>query len=125
MKVEKQEIERQIRLSAELIMRERLSWKAFTSWACEEFSCGMYKSNKLWGKAWEYIQKQTKDGIQYSKNAAFVELEELKDQALIAGDRRTYLDALKYQGKINKLEEPETQINIQADSIKLKWGNEE
>lgn len=124
MKTDKAELEKQIRICAEAIMQERWSWKQFTQWCMNEFDCGMYKANKMWSKAWNHIHKTTEKGITYSKDAAFVELEELKDQALQAGDRRVYLEALKYQGKINKLEDPETQININADKIQLKWGNE-
>ena len=125
MKTEKVELERQIRICAEQIMKNRWSWKQFTDWCCNEFDCGMYKSNQMWNKSWELIHNKTSKGIQYSKDSAFIELEELKEQAAQAGDRRVALEIIKYQSKLNKLEDPETQINIQADKIQLSWGNNE
>ena len=118
------ELELQYKESAEAIMQNKWGWSQFTSWAKQRFECGSWKANKLWNGAWKHIQKETEKGITYSKNDAFIELEQLKERAAEAGDRRVYLEALKYQGKINKLEDPETQININADKIQLKWGNE-
>lgn len=118
------ELEQQYKESAEAIMQNKWGWTQFTDWAKERFECGSWKANKLWNGAWKHIHATTNKGITFSKDAAFVELEQLKQRAAEAGDRRTYLDALKYQGKINKLEDPETQININADKIQLKWGNE-
>ena len=118
------ELELQYKESAEAIMQNKWGWSQFTNWAKQRFECGSWKANKLWNGAWKHIQKETEKGITYSKNAAFIELEQLKERAAEAGDRRVYLEALKYQGKINKLEDPETQININADKIQLKWGNE-
>ena len=125
MKTKKSDLEQQYKESAEAIMQNKWGWTQFTDWAKQRFECGSYKANKLWNGAWEHIHETTKKGITYSKNAAFIELEQLKQRAAEAGDRRTYLDALKYQGKINKLEDPETQININADKIQLKWGTDE
>ena len=124
MKTKQVELEAQFKESAEAIMQNKWGWTQFTDWAKQRFECGSYKANKLWNGAWKHIQKETEKGITYSKNAAFIELEQLKQRSAEAGDRRTYLDALKYQGKINKLEDADTTINIQADNIKLKWGND-
>ena len=125
MKTKQSILKEQFKESAEAIMQNKWGWTDFTNWAKDRFECGAYKANKLWNGAWKEIHKTTEKGITYSKDAAFIELEQLKQQSAEAGDRRTYLDAVKYQGKINKLEDAETQININADNIKLSWGNNE
>lgn len=123
--MKKSELELQYKESAEAIMQEKMGWTQFTDWAKQRFECGSWKANKLWNGAWEHIQKETEKGITYSKNAAFIELEQLKELSLQNGDRRVYLDALKYQGKINKLEDPEQVININTDKIQLRWSQDE
>ena len=119
------ELKQQYKESAEAIMQNRWGWTEFTNWAKARFECGSWKANKLWNGAWKHIHETTKKGITYSKDAAFIELEQLKQRASEAGDRRTYLDALKYQGKINKLEDPEQIITLHTDKIQLRWGNDE
>lgn len=118
------ELEHQFKESAEAIMENKWGWSQFTDWAKQRFECGSWKANKLWNGAWKHIHSTTKKGIQYSKDAAFVELEQLKQRSAEAGDRRVYLEALKYQAKINKLEDTENNITINADKISLKWGDD-
>ena len=122
MKTKQSILKDQFRESAEAIMVNKWGWTDFTNWAKERFECGHYKANKMWNGAWKEIHATTEKGITYSKDAAFIELELLKQQSAEVGDRRTYLDAVKYQGKINKLEDADTQININTDNISLSWG---
>jgi hypothetical protein len=119
------EKKQQVKESAEAILSGKLGWTAFTTWAKDHFSCSHYKANQLWNLSWKLIQEDAKNKISYSAQAAFIELEDVKQWALNENDRRAYLDALKYQGKINKLEDPDTQININADKIKLSWGSKD
>jgi hypothetical protein len=124
MKTSKIELEEQIKESAEAIMVNRWGWTLFTDWAKGRFNCGSSKANNLWNWSWEHIYKVTEDGIKYNKDAAFIELENLKQIALEQNDRRTFLEAVKYQGKINNLETSQPMVNITGDNIKLSWGNE-
>ena len=113
----------QIKQSAEYILANRLGWTAFTNWAKIEFTCTHYKANQLWNRAWELINSEVESKIAYNAQAAFIELEQLKQIALENNDRRTHLECIKYQGKINNLEAPSTVVNVNGDNIKIHWGN--
>ena len=112
--------------AVEYILSNKASWSDFTSWVTEKNGIGHTKANRIWNECWDHIKDSSNSKIQYQADAAFIELENLKQLALQDNDKRTYLEALKYQGKIKGLDQNEIQnVNINFENIKMTWGGEE
>ena len=111
--------------AVEFILSNKASWSDFTRWATEKNGIGHTKANRMWNECWEHIQNNSDSKIQYQADSAFIELEQLKQRALQENDRRTYLEAVKYQGKIKGLEQNEWQnVNINFENVKMTWGGD-
>lgn len=97
------------------IMNERSGWSQFTSWYMEKYNTNRQQANRLWKEAWEIITEDFEDNIKESVNTALMELEVLKEEARAEGDRRIWLDVIKYQAKIKGAEVERHQVNVQGN----------
>ena len=118
---QQQEIDR----CAEYILEHKAGWTQFTRWYTEEKGIGHTKANRMWKKAMAKVSEAMDDTIKGHVDKAMVELENLKDRARQEGDRRTELDAIKYQAKISGAEIDRQQVDVKVEQVKLSWGDEE
>jgi len=101
--------------SVEQILENKLGWTQFTMWAREKYVISNKVANQMWKDAWVILNDEFSDNIRESANKALMELEQLKLSAIEANDRRTWLDAIKYQAKIQGAEIERHQIDVKGD----------
>ena len=118
------EYEAEIERCAEYILEHKAGWTQFTRWYTEEKGIGHTKANRMWKKAMAKVSELIDDTIKGHVDKALVELENLKDRARQEGDRRTELDAIKYQAKISGAEIDRQQVDVKLETINLNWGND-
>lgn len=99
----------------EQILENKLGWTQFTLWAREKYVISNKVANQMWKDAWVILNDEFSDNIRESANKALMELEQLKLSAIEANDRRTWLDAIKYQAKIQGAEIERHQIDVKGD----------
>ena len=106
------------------ILDNRAGWSQFTSWYMEKYNTNRQQANRLWTASWEIIMEDFEDNIKQSVTETLVELEVLKEEARAEGDRRVWLEVLKYQNKIRGGEVERQQIDVKGTlDVKLNWGN--
>jgi len=105
------------------ILDNKSGWSQFTSWAREKYDINNKHANTLWKEAWEIISEDFSDNVKQSVNETLLKLEELEEEAKAEGDRRIWLEVLKYRNKIRGGEIERQEIKIQGE-VKLSWGNE-
>jgi hypothetical protein len=69
------------------------------------------------------LSKDFDQRIKTTVDETLMELEQLKENAIINDDRRIWLETIKYQNKIKGGEIERQEIKVQAD-IKLTWGED-
>jgi vacuolar-type H+-ATPase subunit I/STV1 len=104
------------------IMDNRSGWTQFTSWYMEKHGANRKYANKVWSKAWEIISEDFSDSVQQSVNQTLVELERIKEDAQDNGDRRIWLETVKYQNKIRGGEIERQQVDVNLKNVNLSWG---
>ena len=82
------------------IMDNRAGWSSFTSWYMEKYGANRKYANVVWKSAWEIIMEDFEDNVRQSVNETLLELEVLKEEAREDGDRKIWLEVVKYQNKI-------------------------
>lgn len=107
------------------IFEHKANWTQFINHFKEKKGVGSLRANKLWNEAWKHINTQADMTIAYNVQTAWMETENLKNLSLEAGDRRTYLEALKYQGRIQGLDVQKIDANVNVSNVKLNWGSDE
>ncbi len=103
-KSNKVEYQQHIDESVEYILENKSGWTQYTSWAREKYHINNRQANDMWKDAWVILNDEFSDNIRESANKALIELEQIKMSAIEAEDRRTWLDAIKYQAKIQGAE---------------------
>ena len=103
-KSNKQEYQNNIDESVEYILENKSGWTQYTNWAREKYHINNRQANDMWKDAWVILNEQFNDSIRESANKALIELEQIKMSAIEAEDRRTWLDVVKYQAKIQGAE---------------------
>lgn len=106
----------------EYILQHKAGWTQFTQWYTERKGIGHTKANRMWKKAMAKISDLMDDNIKGHVNKAMIELENLKARARQENDRRTELDAIKYQAKISGAEVERSQVDVTVENLDLKWG---
>jgi hypothetical protein len=105
------------------IMNERSGWSQFTSWYMEKYNTNRQQANRLWKEAWGVITEDFEDNIRQSVSETLLKLEALEEEARAEGDRRIWLDVIKYQAKIKGAEIERHQVNVQGNiSIDVNFG---
>lgn len=104
------------------ILDNRAGWSQFTSWYVEKYGANRKYANQVWKEAWEIISEDFSDNVKQSVNETLLKLEELEEEAKAEGDRRIWLEVLKYKNKIRGGEIERQEIKIQGE-VKLSWGN--
>jgi hypothetical protein len=123
MKSNKFNHEKHLEESVEWILENRAGWTQFTTWAREKYHINNRQANDMWKSCWEIMSKDFDERIKHTVNEALMELEQLKEDAIINEDRRIWLEVIKYQNKIKggEIERIEAKIDT---NVKLSWGNE-
>lgn len=107
------------------IMNERSGWSQFTSWYMEKEGTNRQRANRMWKEAWTILTEDFEDNIKESVNTALMELEVLKEEARAEGDRRVWLDIIKYQAKIKGAEVERHQVNVSGNlTIDVNFSDE-
>ena len=105
------------------IMNERSGWSQFTSWYMEKYNTNRQQANRLWKEAWAVITEDFEDNIRQSVSETLLKLEALEEEARAEGDRRIWLDIIKYQAKIKGAEIERHQVNVQGNiTIDVNFG---
>lgn len=105
------------------ILDERSGWSQFTQWYMEKYNTNRQQANRLWKTAWEVILEDFQDNIRQSVNEALLELEVLKEEARADGDRKTWLDTIKYMNKIKGGEIERHQVEVKGEmNINVNFG---
>ncbi len=108
------------------IMDERAGWSQFTQWYMEKYNTNRQQANRLWSTAWEVITDDFEDNVKQSVHNALMELEVLKEEARAEGDRRIWLEVIKYQSKIKGAEVERHQVDVKGKvEVQLTWGDED
>jgi len=118
------EYEIEIERCAEYILEHKSGWTQFTRWYTEEKGIGHSKANRMWKRAMAKVSEVMDDTIKSHVDRAMIELENLKGRARQENDRRTELEAIKYQAKISGVEIDRQQIDVKIESVNLKWGDD-
>ena len=120
----KTDIEEQIDLdqSVEYILENKAGWTDFTRWYTQQQGVGHVKANRMWKKAMAKVSEMIDDDIKQTVDKTMIELENLKARARQENDRRTELDAIKYQAKIAGAEVERQQVDVNLKNVDLKWG---
>ncbi len=105
------------------ILDNRAGWSQFTSWYVEKYGANRKYANQVWKEAWEIISEDFSDNVKQSVNETLLKLEELEEEAKTEGDRRVWLEVLKYRNKIRGGEIERQEIKVQGE-VRLSWGNE-
>jgi hypothetical protein len=106
----------------EYILQHKAGWTQFTQWYTERKGIGHTKANRMWKKAMAKVGELMDDTIKGHVDKAMVELENLKARAIQENDRRTELDAIKYQAKISGAEIERSQVDVKVENVNLQWG---
>ena len=69
------------------------------------------------------MSKDFDERIKHTIDEALMELEQLKEQAIIDNDKRIWLEVIKYQNKIKGGEIERIEAKIDGN-VRLSWGNE-
>lgn len=110
----------------DFILDNRSGWSQFTQWYMEKYNTNRQQANRLWSKAWEIIVDDFEDNIKQSVNETILELETLKEEARAEGDRRIWLETIKYQAKIKGAEVERHQVDVKGNiNVTLNWGDDE
>ena len=123
MKSNKFEHTKHIEESVEYILEYRAGWTQFTTWSREKYHINNRQANDLWKACWEVMSSDFDERIKHTVDETLMELEQLKEQAIIDNDKRIWLETIKYQNKIKGGEIERQEIKIQGE-VKLSWGNE-
>lgn len=125
MKSNKVKHEKHLEESVEWILENKAGWTQFTTWAREKYGINNRHANTLWKECWNIMSKDFDERVKHTIDEALMELEQLKEQAIIDNDKRIWLEVIKYQNKIKGGEIEKQQIDIKGDlNINLKWGSE-
>jgi hypothetical protein len=109
--------------SVEYILNNKSGWTEFTNWAREKYDINNKQANTLWKEAWEVLHKDFSDNIQHTVEKTLLELEQIKTAAKEAQDRKTWLEILKYQNKIQGGEIEKHEIEHKGSiKIQTNWG---
>jgi len=106
------------------IMNNRAGWSQFTQWYMEKQGTNRQRANRVWTEAWEIITEDFNDNVKQSVNETLMKLERLEEEAIAEGDRRIWLEVIKYQNKI-KGGEIERQEVTHKGEIKITWSDDE
>ena len=109
--------------SVEWILENRAGWTQFTTWAREKYGINNRHANTLWKECWNIMSKDFDERIKHTVDETLMELEQLKENAIINDDRRVWLETIKYQNKIKGGEVERIEAKIDAN-VRLSWGNE-
>ena len=123
MKSNKFDHKKHLEESIEWIIENKSGWTQFTTWARERYGINNRMANELWKSCWEIMSKDFDERVKHTVNEALMELEQLKEQAIIDNDKRIWLEIIKYQNKIKGGEIERQEIKVQGD-IKLSWGDD-
>lgn len=105
------------------ILDNRSGWSQFTQWYMEKYNTNRQQANRLWKSAWEIITDDFEDNIRQSVSETLLKLEALEEEARAEGDRRIWLDVIKYQAKIKGAEIERTQVDIKGGlTIDVNFG---
>jgi len=108
------------------IMDNRSGWSQFTSWYMEKYNTNRQQANRLWKEAWAVIVVDFEDNIKQSVNETLLKLEALEEEARAEGDRRVWLDVIKYQAKIKGAEIERSQVNVEGNlTIDVNFSTDE
>jgi acetyl/propionyl-CoA carboxylase alpha subunit len=107
--------------NVEFILENKAGWTMFTNWYTQQRGVGHTKANRAWKKALKTISEQFADDIKSNVNETMIELENLKQRAIEAGDRRIELEAMKYQSKIKGNEVERVEVKTEGNIV-LSWG---
>jgi len=125
MKSNKIEHTQHIEECVEYILENKCGWTAFTTWAREKYDINNKMANQLWKDTWAVISEDFSDSVKQSVDETLVKLERLEEEAIAEGDRRIWLEVLKYRNKIRGGEIERTQIEHKGElNINLNWGSE-
>ena len=125
-KSNKIEYQQRVDESVEHILQNKLGWTQFTNWAREKYHINNRQANDMWKDAWVILNEEFSDSIRESANKALIELEQVKLSAIEANDRRTWLDAIKYQAKIQGAEIERHEVDVKGNiTIDVNFGNED
>jgi hypothetical protein len=125
MKSNKIEHTQHIEECVEYILENRCGWTAFTTWAREKYDINNKMANQLWKDTWAVISEDFSDSVKQSVDETLLKLEELEEEARAEGDRRIWLEVLKYRNKIRGGEIERSQVEVKGElNINLNWGSE-
>jgi len=108
----------------EYILQNKAGWTMFTNWVTGRKGIGHTKANRMWNECWEAIRENADNKIAYDVQTAFIELEDLKNRSKDNGDRRTELEALKYQNKLIGNENNDLNVNLKVEAIDVSWNTD-
>ncbi len=109
----------------EWILENKAGWTQFTTWARKKYGINARHANTLWKESWNIMSKDFDERIKHTVDETLMELEQLKEQAIINDDRRIWLETIKYQNKIKGGEVERAQVEVKGDlNINLSWGSE-
>jgi len=99
MKSNKFNHEKHLEESVEWILENRAGWTQFTTWAREKYHINNRQANDMWKACWEIMSKDFDERIKNTVNEALMELEQLKEDAIINEDRRIWLEVINTKTK--------------------------
>ena len=106
------------------ILDNKAGWTQFTDWYVEKHGANRKYANLVWKEAWNIITYDFEDNVRQSVTETLMKLEELEEVAKTEGDRRIWLEVLKYKNKIRGGEVERHEVEHKGEvSIKLNWGN--
>ncbi len=123
MKSNKFNHEKHLEESVEWILENRAGWTQFTTWAREKYHINNRQANDLWKECWKIMSNDFDERIKHTVNETLMELEQLKENAILNDDRRVWLETIKYQNKIKGGEIERQEIKVQGN-VTLSWGNQ-
>ena len=122
-KSNKVEYQQHIDESVEYILQNKSGWTQYTQWAREKYDINNKMANQMWKDAWVILNDEFSDNIRESANKALLELEQIKLSAIEADDRRTWLDVVKYQAKIQGAEIERHEVEHKGNvTINVSFG---
>lgn len=123
-KATKVELEQRLVESTNKIMDDLLGWTAYTTWAMEKYHINRDQANTYWNACWERINEHHSQTIEASVTQTIMDLERQKEQARVAGDRRTELEITKYINKIKGGETERVEVKGNIDhTLKYSFGD--
>ena len=106
------------------ILDNKAGWTQFTDWYVEKYGANRKYANLVWKEVWNIITYDFEDNVRQSVTETLIKLEELEEVAKTEGDRRIWLEVLKYKNKIRGGEVERHEVEHKGEvSIKLNWGN--